>query len=98
MAYLNYFMSSLWVLFCLLGQCEYEDTIEFEGKDGNIQVHLHAKIPCHALEVPDSVQLPLCAVEHSSFANFQLKNARCVESASDTDIIQIIILLFELIY
>lgn len=61
-----------------LGQCEYEDSIEFQSKDGSFQVCLRATIPCYALEVPDSVLLPLCAVQHSSHTTFQLKNARCV--------------------
>uniref|UniRef100_A0A8D2ZWM9 Coiled-coil domain-containing protein 108 n=1 Tax=Scophthalmus maximus TaxID=52904 RepID=A0A8D2ZWM9_SCOMX len=53
----------------------YEDSIEFQGKEGSIQVRLLATIPCHALEVPDSVLLPLCAVQHSSRTTFRLKNA-----------------------
>lgn len=60
------------------GQCEYEDSIEFQGKEGSIQVRLLATIPCHALEVPDSVLLPLCAVQHSSRTTFRLKNARYI--------------------
>uniref|UniRef100_A0A8C3G652 Si:ch1073-349o24.2 n=1 Tax=Cyclopterus lumpus TaxID=8103 RepID=A0A8C3G652_CYCLU len=54
--------------------CEYEDSIEFQGKDGSFQVCLRAIIPCHALEVPDSVLLPICAVQNSSSTNFLLKN------------------------
>ncbi|XP_070694450.1 cilia- and flagella-associated protein 65 [Pempheris klunzingeri] len=55
-------------------RCEYEDSIEFQGKDDSIQVCLRAIIPCHALEVPDSVLLPLCAVQHSSHTSFLLRN------------------------
>ncbi|XP_033474057.2 cilia- and flagella-associated protein 65 [Epinephelus lanceolatus] len=65
---------SIPVSFRPLQRCEYEDTIEFQGKDGSFQVHLRATIPCHALEVPDSVLLPLCAVENSSHTTFLLKN------------------------
>uniref|UniRef100_A0A3B4YKV7 Cilia and flagella associated protein 65 n=1 Tax=Seriola lalandi dorsalis TaxID=1841481 RepID=A0A3B4YKV7_SERLL len=53
----------------------YEDSIEFQGKDGSFQVQLRAIIPCPALEVPDSVLLPICAVQHSSHTTFRLKNA-----------------------
>lgn len=56
--------------------CEYEDSIEFQGKDGSFQVRLCAIVPCHALEVPESVLLPLCAVEHSSNTTFLLRNVR----------------------
>uniref|UniRef100_A0A3Q1HG52 Uncharacterized protein n=1 Tax=Anabas testudineus TaxID=64144 RepID=A0A3Q1HG52_ANATE len=52
----------------------YEDSIEFQSNDGSFQVCLRATIPCHALEVPDSVLLPICAVEHSSHTTFRLKN------------------------
>uniref|UniRef100_A0A3Q0RYE1 Si:ch1073-349o24.2 n=1 Tax=Amphilophus citrinellus TaxID=61819 RepID=A0A3Q0RYE1_AMPCI len=56
-------------------QCEYEDSIEFQGKEGSFQVCLRGIIPCHTLEVPESVMLPLCAVEHSTHTDFLLKNA-----------------------
>eukprot|EP00064_Thunnus_orientalis_P002417 superscaffoldBa00000175_g2424 len=55
-------------------QCEYEDSVEFQSKDGSFQVCLRAIIPCHALEVPDSVLLPICAVQHSTYTTFLLKN------------------------
>lgn len=69
------------VFVCLsdcLGQCEYEDSIEFQGKDGSFQVSLRATIPCPALEVPDSVLLPLCAVQHCSNTTFLLRNVRYI--------------------
>ncbi|KAF7662426.1 hypothetical protein LDENG_00236590 [Lucifuga dentata] len=53
---------------------EYEDTIEFQGKDGSFQVCVRAVITHHALKVPGFVQLPICAVQHSSRITFQLKN------------------------
>uniref|UniRef100_A0A3Q0SAU0 Si:ch1073-349o24.2 n=1 Tax=Amphilophus citrinellus TaxID=61819 RepID=A0A3Q0SAU0_AMPCI len=53
----------------------YEDSIEFQGKEGSFQVCLRGIIPCHTLEVPESVMLPLCAVEHSTHTDFLLKNA-----------------------
>uniref|UniRef100_UPI0037E8BD37 cilia- and flagella-associated protein 65 n=1 Tax=Semicossyphus pulcher TaxID=241346 RepID=UPI0037E8BD37 len=62
------------VIFRPLQRCEYEDSIEFQGKDGSFQVCLRATIPCPALEVPDSVLLPLCAVQHSSRTSFLLRN------------------------
>lgn len=71
------YSSCLFVCLCVcLGQCEYEDSIEFQSKDGSFQVCLRAIIPCHALEVPDSVLLPLCAVQNSSSTNFLFKNVR----------------------
>ncbi|XP_054864810.1 cilia- and flagella-associated protein 65-like, partial [Amphiprion ocellaris] len=60
---------------------EYEDSIEFQGKEGSFQVCLRAIIPCHVLEVPDSVMLPLCAVQHSSHTNFLLKNASKLQTS-----------------
>ncbi|XP_042350684.1 cilia- and flagella-associated protein 65 isoform X3 [Plectropomus leopardus] len=65
---------SIPVSFRPLQRCEYEDSIDFQGRDGSFQVRLHATIPCHALEVPDSVLLPLCAVGDSSHTTFLLKN------------------------
>ncbi|XP_073329268.1 cilia- and flagella-associated protein 65 [Pagrus major] len=62
------------ITFRPLQRCEYEDSIEFQSKDGSFQVCLHATIPCHALEVPDSVLLPLCAVQHSAHTTFLLRN------------------------
>ncbi|XP_053184754.1 cilia- and flagella-associated protein 65 [Scomber japonicus] len=66
---------SIPITFRPLQRCEYEDSIEFQSKDGSFQVCLRAIIPCHALEVPDSVLLPLCAVQHSTHTTFLLKNA-----------------------
>ncbi|XP_071368292.1 cilia- and flagella-associated protein 65 [Centroberyx affinis] len=66
---------SMPVTFRPLQRCEYEDSIEFQGKDGSFQVCLRATIPCHALEVPESVLLPLCAVQHSSRTTFLFRNA-----------------------
>ncbi|KAM8855968.1 cilia- and flagella-associated protein 65 isoform 2-T2 [Spinachia spinachia] len=65
---------SMPICFRPLQRCEYEDCIEFDGKDGSFQVCLRAIIPCHALEVPDSVLLPICAVQNSSKTKFLLKN------------------------
>ncbi|KAK2906267.1 cilia- and flagella-associated protein 65 [Channa argus] len=62
------------VTFKPLQRCEYEDAIEFQGKEGSFQVCLRALIPCHALEIPDSVLLPLCAVQYSSHTTFRLRN------------------------
>ncbi|XP_055071936.2 cilia- and flagella-associated protein 65 [Misgurnus anguillicaudatus] len=65
---------SLPVTFRPLEKCEYVDTIEFEGKEGKFQVSLRAVIPHHALEVPDTVMLPPCAVQHSSQTSFLFRN------------------------
>ncbi|CAL8240874.1 unnamed protein product [Merluccius merluccius] len=56
-------------------RCEYEDSIGFEGRDGSFVVSLRATLPRHALLAPDSVLLPLCAVQHSTQASVVLKNA-----------------------
>ncbi|XP_019735479.1 cilia- and flagella-associated protein 65-like [Hippocampus comes] len=55
-------------------KCKYEDSIEFHGKDGSFQVSLQAVVPSPALEVPDTVLLPLCAVHQAASAPFLLKN------------------------
>ncbi|XP_061648370.1 LOW QUALITY PROTEIN: cilia- and flagella-associated protein 65 [Phyllopteryx taeniolatus] len=55
-------------------KCKYEDSIEFQSKDGTFQVILQAVIPYAALGVPDTVLLPLCAVHQSASATFLLKN------------------------
>ncbi|KAK6315486.1 hypothetical protein J4Q44_G00150150 [Coregonus suidteri] len=52
------------------------DTIEFQSKDGLFQVSLRATIPRHALDVPESVLLPSCAVLHQSQTAFMFRNAR----------------------
>ncbi|CAB1346896.1 unnamed protein product [Coregonus sp. 'balchen'] len=51
-------------------RCDYQDTIEFQSKDGLFQVSLRATIPRHALDVPESVLLPSCAVLHQSQTTF----------------------------
>lgn len=70
------YLSTLCVLSACCYQCEYEDSIEFQGKDGSFSVSLRATIPCYALEMPDSVLLPLCAVQNSTQASFLLRNVR----------------------
>ncbi|XP_061697991.1 cilia- and flagella-associated protein 65 isoform X12 [Syngnathoides biaculeatus] len=55
-------------------RCKYEDSIEFQSKDGTFQIILRAVIPYPALGVPDTVLLPLCAVYQSASATFLLKN------------------------
>uniref|UniRef100_A0A3B4AZK3 Uncharacterized protein n=1 Tax=Periophthalmus magnuspinnatus TaxID=409849 RepID=A0A3B4AZK3_9GOBI len=54
--------------------CDYEDTIEFQGRNDTFQVLLRAPVPCHAIEVPDSVLMPLCAVQQITQTTFMLKN------------------------
>lgn len=65
---------SIPVTFRPLKRCDYEDNIEFQGKDDRFQVWLRAPAPCHAIEVPESVLLPLCAVKHSTHTSFVLRN------------------------
>ncbi|XP_037646659.1 cilia- and flagella-associated protein 65 isoform X1 [Sebastes umbrosus] len=76
---------SMPVSFKPLQRCEYEDSIEFQGKDGSFQVNLRATIPCHVLEVPDSVLLPLCAIQNSSHTTFLLKNVSILQTCFQWD-------------
>ncbi|KAI4873066.1 hypothetical protein NFI96_025495 [Prochilodus magdalenae] len=66
---------SLPITFRPLQKCEYVDNIEFLCKEGTFQVSLRAVMLHHALELPDSVQLPPCAVQHSSNTSFLFRNA-----------------------
>ncbi|XP_046903244.1 cilia- and flagella-associated protein 65 [Hypomesus transpacificus] len=66
---------SLPVTFHPLDRCEYQDSIEFQSKNGLFQVCLRATIPRHTLEIPESVLLPPCAVHHSSQSTFLFRNA-----------------------
>ncbi|KAL7881952.1 hypothetical protein AOLI_G00088010 [Acnodon oligacanthus] len=66
---------SLPISFRPLHKCEYVDNVEFHCKEGTFQVSLRAVMLYHALELPDSVQLPPCAVQHSSSTNFLFRNA-----------------------
>ncbi|XP_063069090.1 cilia- and flagella-associated protein 65 [Engraulis encrasicolus] len=63
------------VTFRPLERCEYEDTIEFQSKEGSFQVSLRATIPRHTLELPERVHLPPCAAQHSTKTTFILRNA-----------------------
>ncbi|XP_076858756.1 cilia- and flagella-associated protein 65 isoform X2 [Brachyhypopomus gauderio] len=65
---------SLPVTFHPLQKCEYVDSVEFRCKEGTFQVMLRAVVPHHALELPDAVQLPPCAVHHTSSSSFLLRN------------------------
>ncbi|XP_062391076.1 cilia- and flagella-associated protein 65 [Sardina pilchardus] len=65
---------SMPVTFRPLERCEYQDTIEFQGKEGTFQVSLRATIPRHSLELPEQVQLPACAAHHSTQTTFTLRN------------------------
>ncbi|XP_056903447.1 cilia- and flagella-associated protein 65 isoform X2 [Takifugu flavidus] len=59
---------------------EYEDSIDFQCKGGSFRVCLRATVPHHALEVPESLLLPKCAVEHSTNASFLLRNLSKLET------------------
>ncbi|KAM4558144.1 cilia- and flagella-associated protein 65 isoform 2-T2 [Odontesthes bonariensis] len=76
---------SMLVTFRPLQRCEYEDSIEFHSKEGSFQVCLRAILPHHTLETPESVMLPLCAVQHSSQINFLLKNISKLETSFQWD-------------
>ncbi|CAL8266013.1 unnamed protein product [Lota lota] len=55
-------------------RCEYDDSIAFDGRDGGFVVSLRATLPRHALLAPDSVLLPICALQHSTQTTLVLKN------------------------
>ncbi|XP_029113584.1 cilia- and flagella-associated protein 65 [Scleropages formosus] len=65
---------SLPVTFRPLQKHEYSDSIEFRSKAGVFQVSLRATIPCHALEVPEVISVPLCAVCDTSQTTFVFRN------------------------
>ncbi|XP_068602653.1 cilia- and flagella-associated protein 65 [Brachionichthys hirsutus] len=71
---------SIPVIFRPLQRCEYDDSIEFQGENGSFSVRLRATLPRHALEAPDSVLLPPCAVQHSSRACFLLRNVSKIQT------------------
>ncbi|KAK2849898.1 hypothetical protein Q7C36_008681 [Tachysurus vachellii] len=66
---------SLPITFHSLHECEHSDSIEFQCKEGTFKVNLRALMLHHSLELPDSVQLPLCAVHHSTNTSFLFCNA-----------------------
>ncbi|XP_035030976.2 cilia- and flagella-associated protein 65 [Hippoglossus stenolepis] len=72
---------SILITFRPLQRYDYEDSIGFQSKEGSVVVRLRAPIPRLALEVPDSVLLPLCAVQHSSHITFPLKNASKLQTS-----------------
>ncbi|XP_053295148.1 cilia- and flagella-associated protein 65 [Pleuronectes platessa] len=76
---------SILITFRPLQRYEYEDSIGFQGKEGSVVVRLRATVPCLALEVPDSVLLPVCAVQHSSHITFPLKNASKLQTSFKWD-------------
>ncbi|XP_068184475.1 cilia- and flagella-associated protein 65 [Antennarius striatus] len=71
---------SIPVTFRPLRRCEYEDSIEFQGKGGSFSVRLRAIRPRHTLDVPDSVLLPTCAVQHSSHTSFLIRNVSKIQT------------------
>ncbi|CAB1426783.1 unnamed protein product [Pleuronectes platessa] len=76
---------SILITFRPLQRYEYEDSIGFQGKEGSVVVRLRATVPRLALEVPDSVLLPVCAVQHSSHITFPLKNASKLQTSFKWD-------------
>ncbi|MFT7819269.1 coiled-coil domain-containing protein 108, partial [Arapaima gigas] len=65
---------SLPITFRPLQKHEYSDSIEFRSKAGVFHVSLRATIPRHSLEVPDVVNVPLCAVCDTSHTTFLFRN------------------------
>ncbi|KAJ8004474.1 hypothetical protein DPEC_G00136070 [Dallia pectoralis] len=65
---------SLPVTFRPLDRCDYQDHIDFQSKDGSFRVSLCATLPRHALDLPESVFLPPCAVLHQSQTTFMFRN------------------------
>ncbi|XP_060944050.1 cilia- and flagella-associated protein 65 [Limanda limanda] len=71
---------SILITFRPLERYEYEDSIGFQCKEGSVVVRLRAIIPRLALEVPDSVLLPVCAVQNSSHITFPVKNTSTIHT------------------
>ncbi|XP_072300067.1 cilia- and flagella-associated protein 65 [Eucyclogobius newberryi] len=65
---------SIPVTFKPVNRCDYDDTIEFQGSNDSFQVSLRAPAPRHAIQAPESVPLPLCAVLHAARTTFTFKN------------------------
>ncbi|XP_014841480.1 PREDICTED: coiled-coil domain-containing protein 108 isoform X1 [Poecilia mexicana] len=70
---------SIPITFKPLQKCGYNDCIQFQAIEGSFKVCLHAVLPSHTLKVPESVMLPLCAVEHYTLTSFPLKNISKVQ-------------------
>ncbi|XP_069472961.1 cilia- and flagella-associated protein 65 [Ambystoma mexicanum] len=62
------------VTFHPLEKREYEDCIRFETSEGTFSVLLRGTLPHHALLIPKSLHLPMCAVEGSSESSFVMRN------------------------
>ncbi|XP_015214914.2 cilia- and flagella-associated protein 65 [Lepisosteus oculatus] len=65
---------SLPVTFRPLEKREFSDSIQFETKEGAFQVMLCATLPCHSLEMPECVVVPMCAAHDSSQTTFCFRN------------------------
>nr|XP_023695931.1 cilia- and flagella-associated protein 65 isoform X2 [Paramormyrops kingsleyae] len=72
---------SLPVTFRPLEKREYSDSIEFRSRAGTFRVSLRAAPPRHALEVPDTVLLPPCAVQDTSRVTFVIRNASKLQTS-----------------
>ncbi|XP_027877734.1 cilia- and flagella-associated protein 65 isoform X2 [Xiphophorus couchianus] len=70
---------SIPVTFKPLQKCGYKDCIQFQAIEGSFKVYLHAVLSNHTMKVPESVMLPLCAVEHYTLTSFPLKNISKVQ-------------------
>ncbi|KAJ0070042.1 hypothetical protein NL108_000306, partial [Boleophthalmus pectinirostris] len=62
------------VTFKPLNKCDYEDTIELQDRNDSFHVLLRAPAPCPNIEVPESVLMPLCAVQYATQTTFMFKN------------------------
>ncbi|XP_071475534.1 cilia- and flagella-associated protein 65 [Marmota flaviventris] len=62
------------IVFRPLEKREYKDQLWFEKEEGIFCVELRATLPCHKLECPPSLQLPMCAIGDTVEACFCLDN------------------------
>ncbi|XP_043988384.1 cilia- and flagella-associated protein 65 isoform X1 [Gambusia affinis] len=73
------------VTFKPLQKCGYKDCIQFQAIEGNFKVCLHAVLSSHNLKVPESVMLPVCAVEHYTLTSFPIKNISKIQMSFKWD-------------
>ncbi|XP_028847047.1 cilia- and flagella-associated protein 65 isoform X2 [Denticeps clupeoides] len=68
------------VTFRPLDLCEHHDSIEFQSRQGSFTVSLRASVPQHALQLPEEVSLPICAVQGTTQTSFTFRNASTMET------------------
>ncbi|XP_052605856.1 cilia- and flagella-associated protein 65 isoform X1 [Peromyscus californicus insignis] len=62
------------IIFRPLEEKEYTDQLWFEKEEGVFYVSLKATLPCHMLDCPSSLQLPICAIGDTVETWFCLNN------------------------